>query len=260
MQKNEWAFMTGASSGIGRAFAEALAQRGLNLFLVALAGSGLSDLAQAWANQYQIETAWLELDLAQKDALEKIRKEIERKDPDVSIAVNAAGFGYFGAFSAMTPEQIDGMIKVNVLAVMQLSLLFLERMKQRGSGTLINIASIAGHLPYPYAAVYAAAKSSVHSFTRAVWAENQNQNIRIVSLSPGHTKTNFDSVSKEPDSIHLFPDEHPRDIAEKTLAHLSGKNCTFFTRPTHPLKIFAARLLPIKVFAWMLRRLMHAKS
>ena len=255
MSKGEWAVVTGASSGIGRAFAKSLAESGMNLLMIALEKEELAKLAKNWAEKYQIQTQWRALDLSSEGAVRLLAQDIEERKMDVSTLVNAAGFGYFGEFLSMSPEQIDKMVKVNVLAVIELCYFVLPKLKHRGGGTMINIASIAGHLPYPYAAVYAASKSMVHSFTRALWAENQDPAIRIISLSPGHTKTNFDHVSKEPDGIHLFPDEDPEVIAKTTLGRISSRRCTVFTRPTHILKVQSARLLPIRTFAWMLRGL-----
>lgn len=257
MAKGEWAVVTGASSGIGRAFAKRLAESGTNLFMIALEKEGLEKLAKSWGEQYQIQTHWRAVDLSSERAVPQIAMDITEKKIDVSLLINAAGFGYFGEFLSMNPEQIQKMVKVNVLALIELCYFILPRLKSRGGGTIINIASIAAHLPYPYAAVYAASKSMVHYFTKALWAENRDPHVRIISLSPGHTKTNFDRVSKEPGTIHLFPDEDPEVIAKTALERLTSRRCTVFTRPTHILKIQSARMLPIKLFAWMLRGLAH---
>ena len=255
MSKGEWAVVTGASSGMGKAFAKRLAESGKNLFLVALEKEELEKLAKEWSAQYGIQIHFRAIDLSSEDAVPHIVNDIQEKKMDVAFLLNAAGFGYFGDFLAMKPEQIEKMVKVNVLALIKLCYYVLPKLKARGGGTIINIASIAGHLPYPYAAVYAASKSMVHYFTKALWAENRDPNLKIISLSPGHTKTNFDNVSKEPNSIHLFPDEDPEVIAKTTLDRISSRRCTVFTRPSHVFKVGSARLLPIKTFAWMLRAL-----
>ena len=259
MDKTEWAIVTGASSGIGKAFAEQLAQQGYHLFMVALESDSLAELSKKWSEQYQISIHYRALDLSTGGAVATLIRDVEQKGMDVSVLVNAAGFGYFGDFLAMNPDQIDRMVKVNVLALIELCYYILPKLRSRHRGTIINIASIAGHLPYPYAAVYAASKSMVHSFTKALWAENQDKGVSIISLSPGHTKTNFDHVSKEPNGIHLFPDEDPKVIARTTLERISPHRCSIFTRRTHRLKIQSARLLPIKTFAWMLRGLANSK-
>ena len=221
MRKGEWALVTGASSGMGEAFAEQLAQRGMNLFLVALEADRLSELSKAWEDQYKIKILWRNLDLSDPVSVRTICTEVEGENLDVSVLINSAGFGYFGEFLSMAVDLIDRMVKVNVIALVQLCHFFLLRMKARRDGVIINIASIAGQLPYPFAAVYSASKSFVHFFTNVVWAENREKNIKIVSLCPGYTKTRFEAVSKEPSSIHLFPGEDPRNISKKTLSRLS---------------------------------------
>ena len=255
MPKGEWAVVTGASSGIGRAFAKRLAESGTHLFMIALEKEELEKLAKTLREDYPIQTEWRAVDLSSEGAVRQVITDMEEKRMDVAMLINAAGFGYFGEFLSMSLGQIEKMVQVNVLALIELCYYILPKLKSRGGGTLINIASIAGHLPYPYAAVYAASKSMVHSFTKALWAENRDPAVRIISLSPGHTKTNFDHISKEPGGIHLFPDEDPEVIAKTTLERISSRRCTVFTRPTHILKVQSARLLPIKLFAWMLRGL-----
>lgn len=244
---------------MGKAFAKRLAESGSNVFMIALEADELEKLAKSWSEQYQVKIHWRALDLTSDRAVPQIAMDIAEKKMDVSFLLNAAGFGYFGEFLLMNPDQIQKMIKLNVIALIELCHLVLPKLKSRGGGTIINIASIAGHLPYPYAAVYASSKTMVHYFTKALWSENRDRNIRIISLSPGHTKTNFDNVSKEPDSIHLFPDEDPDVIAKTTLARV-GSRCTLFTHPTHILKVVSARLLPIRLFAWMLRGLANKPS
>ena len=255
MEKGEWALVTGASSGIGRAFAERLAERGINLLLIALEEDLLSQFARNWHQSYHIQAIWYPLDLADPMSIEKIRKQIESKNLQISVLVNAAGFGYFGDFSSMPPKQIDRMIQVNVTSLVQLCGFLLPQMQGRGRGTIINIASISGFLPYPYAAVYAAGKSFVHGFTRAIWAENDNRKVKIISLCPGYTKTNFENTSNEPSGIHLFPAEDPFEMAGKVLKKISGNRRTIFTNITHPFKICFARLLPLKIFARLLKHL-----
>ena len=255
LRKGDWALVTGATSGMGKAFAEQLAQQGLNIFLIALEEDKLAELSRSWTTTYQIQTGYLRVDLSEPDFVEKIRLAIESKGVRINVLINAAGFGYFGDFGAMSPEQIQKLIQVDSVAIVQLCRLFLPQMQKEKRGVIINIASIAGFVPYPYAAVYSAAKSFVRVFTNAIWAENEEKNIRIIALCPGYTKTNFEKVSTEPSGIHLFPGENPAEIARKTLANLSRHWCTVFTKASHPFKVLGAKLLPLKAFAGLLRYL-----
>jgi uncharacterized protein len=260
IQKGDWALVTGASSGIGRAFAQALASRGANLFSVALEAGELAKLSIDWQTRYKVQTIDLALDLADPNSFRTIEREVDSRKLEIAVLINAAGFGYFGSFTSMTHEQIAKMVQVDVISLVQLCRLFFPKMIMRKRGAVVNIASIAGCLSYPYAAVYSAGKSFVHLFTRALWAENPEKAVKLISLCPGYTKTNFEKVSTEPESIHLFRGEDPKDIADKTIRHFSHNSCTVFTKPFHPIKVLAAKMLPLKMFAWMLRYLSTAKN
>ena len=254
-EKGQWALITGGSSGIGKAFAEALAARGLNLYVMALDSGPLSELASQWRQTHGIEVLFKAGDLTQEDCLGMFLQDTEKRKLHFSVLVNAAGFGYFGPFCEMSDEQIENMIQLNVIALAKMCRFFLKQIRPDQKGALINIASIAGTVPYPYAAVYAASKSFVSSFTRAVWAENDKKDLAIVSVCPGYTQTNFEKVSKEPGGIHLFSPEDPAEIAQKVLRHLSPGKPVFLTRSVHRLKIILAKLVPLKVFAAILRHL-----
>ena len=254
MEKGNWALVTGASSGIGKAFAERLAQRGMNLLAVALDETKLSGLSRQWQETYGIQSLAFSIDLSDPASPRKIYEEVERRNLPVDILVNAAGFGYFGDFPNMTEAQVCKMVQVNATCSVLLCHFFLPRMQARKRGAIINIASIAGFVPYPFAAVYCATKSFVRLFTKALWAENREKGVKIVLLCPGYTKTNFERVSTEPSGIHFFRSESPYDIADKTLRRVSDSGgCTLFTRFSHPLKILGAKVLPSKAFASILR-------
>ena len=252
-EKNSWAVVTGASSGIGRALAERLAQHGMNLVMVAREGEKLSELSRLWQDTYGIQAHPVGLDLSDPDSPRKVYEEIEQRNLSIDLLVNAAGFGYFGDFQDMTEEQVTKMVQVNATAIVQLCHLFLPGMQARKKGAIVNVASIAGFVPYPFAAVYCATKSFLRLFTKALWAENKEKNVRIILLCPGYTKTNFERVSTEPSGIHFFSSEDASDIADKTLRRISSSGgCTLFTRLSHPFKILAAKILPSKLFAAIL--------
>ena len=255
MNKGEWALVTGASSGIGKAFAERLAQRGLSLVMVALHAEPLADLARRWEKEYGVQCVPLAVDLADPAAAQIIGREIQNRNLSVDVLVNCAGFGYFGDFQVMPADQITRMVQVNAIAIAALCRSFLPAMQARNKGAIINVASVAGFIPYPFAAVYSATKSFIITFTKAMWAENQAKNVKILLLCPGYTKTNFEKVSAEPGRVHLFSGEDPHAMAEKALNSLSPSRCQLFSQRSHPIKILAAKMLPAKAFAGILRYL-----
>ena len=195
------ALITGASSGIGTAFAQELAMRQINLILVARSQDKLYQLAEQLQHQAPIKVEVIVQDLTEQQAAKKVYDLIEKKGISIDFLVNNAGFGDYGAFSQRELPRQAEMIQLNIVALVELTHLFLSKMQQRGAGNIINVASIAGFLPLPYLSVYAATKAFVLSFSEALWAENQGTDINILALCPGPTDSNFFKVADFPEGF-----------------------------------------------------------
>ncbi|WP_267384803.1 SDR family NAD(P)-dependent oxidoreductase [Cyanobacterium sp. uoEpiScrs1] len=195
------ALITGASSGIGTAFAQELAMRQINLILVARSQDKLYQLAEQLQHQAPIKVEVIVQDLTEQQAAKQIYDIVEEKEISVDFLINNAGFGDYGEFAQRElPRQVE-MIQLNIVALVELTHLFLLKMQQRGAGNIINVASIAGFLPLPYLSVYAATKAFVLSFSEALWAENQGTDINILALCPGPTDSNFFKVADFPEGF-----------------------------------------------------------
>jgi len=205
------ALITGASSGIGYAFAQALARRGMNLILVSRSEDKLTALAQTVMDQWNIDAQVIIQDLTEPDAAIKVADAVSAKGLTVDMLVNNAGFGDYGAFSDRPRQRHLDMIQLNIAALVDLTYQFLPGMQQRRSGTIINIASIAGFQSMPYLSVYAATKAFVLSFTEALWAENKPYNIRVMVSCPGPTETSFFKEAQFPESMRSVS---PRQVAQ----------------------------------------------
>jgi len=189
------ALITGASSGIGAVFAQALAKRQTNLVLVARSQDKLNQLAQQLQEQYPIQVEVLVQDLTGPDAAKSVFEAVTQKNITIDLLINNAGFGTYGSFSESSlPKQLE-MIQLNIMALVDLTYQFLPQMQQRGSGAIINLSSIAGFQPLPYMSVYAATKAFVLSFSEALWAENQDKGVKVIAVCPGPTKTNFFDIA-----------------------------------------------------------------
>jgi uncharacterized protein len=195
------ALITGASSGIGTAFAQELAMRQINLILVARSQNKLYQLAEKLQHQVPIKVEVIVQDLTEQQAAKKVYDTITEKGLNVDFLVNNAGFGDYGAFTQRELSRQAEMIQLNIVALVELTYLFLSEMQQRGTGNIINVASIAGFQPLPYLSVYAATKAFVLSFSEALWAENKGRNINILALCPGPTDSNFFEAADFPDSF-----------------------------------------------------------
>lgn len=179
------ALITGASMGIGAAFARELAARGMNLVLVARSVDRLQALADELTPRHGIRVEVVPADLSQPDAGRAIAETCSRLGLEVHLLVNNAGFGTSGPFHTISPERERDEVMVNVLAVVDLTHRFLPGMRARKAGGIINVASTAAFQPIPYLAVYAASKAFVLSFSEALWAECQEEAVRVLALCPG---------------------------------------------------------------------------
>ena len=188
--------ITGASSGIGEAFARRLASEGHNLVLVARSEKILHELCDELMLKHQITAHYVATDLTAYGAHEELFKETERFGFEIDWLINNAGFGAMGDFAGLEITRAMDMISLNVSALVSLTHLYLPGMRKRASGKIINVSSAAGFQPIPFMAVYAATKSFVTSFSEAIAEENRPYGIQVLALCPGSTKTNFFKASE----------------------------------------------------------------
>jgi short-subunit dehydrogenase len=185
------AVVTGASSGIGRAFALALADRGHDLVVVARDTARLDALAKELGDAYGANAEVLTADLSDPVALAMVEARVADSDRPVDLVVNNAGFGTSGQFAELPIEREQQEIQLNVLALVRLTHAALGGMVERGRGGVINVASIAGYQPTPGNATYGATKAFVNSFSQAVHEELKGTGVKCMVLSPGFTRTEF---------------------------------------------------------------------
>src|SRR5438874_4164181 len=188
--------ITGASSGIGEVFARKLAALGHNLLLVARSEEKLVALCNELGRSNNIHAQYVALSLSQTDAPAKLFAEARNRDLEIDLLINNAGFGSMGDFAKLDPARELNMIDLNVHALVELTHRFLQPMRERRSGRIINVASTAGFQGVPFMATYAATKAFVLSFSEALWEENRPYGIRVMALCPGVTETNFFEASR----------------------------------------------------------------
>ena len=189
--------ITGASSGIGMAFAETLAAKGANVILVARSKGKLDALAARIKKNHNVAAEVIVADLSENTAPDKVFAVVEKRGHHVDILINNAGFGAHGPFQFLPGEELQKMIMVNVMALARLTHLFLIRMVEAHAGIIINVASTAAFQPVPFMAVYGATKAFVLSFSEAIWAEYREHGIRVCALCPGATETGFFKIAGE---------------------------------------------------------------
>lgn len=182
--------ITGASSGIGEAIARALAKPGFRLILVARSANAL----EAHAYEFRSSGATVDviaMDLTSENAPQRLFDQINKLNICVDLLVNNAGFGSYGYFHESDIAKQMNMIDLNIKTLVQLTHLFLPGMLAQNKGAILNVSSTASFQPVPFMATYGATKAFVTNFSVAVASELCDTPIRIISLCPGRTKTNF---------------------------------------------------------------------
>ena len=185
------ALVTGASMGIGAAFARSLATKKYDLVLVARSQDKLEELAHELNTNHGVQVNIWVADLTVATAAQEVFDAVKSWDWTIDLLINNAGFGDYAAFVNCDRSKQISMIQLNVLALTELTHLFLPSMVERTSGSIINVASIAGLQPLPYLSVYAATKAFVVSFSESLWAEVKGSGVRVQALCPGATESNF---------------------------------------------------------------------
>lgn len=222
--RNQTILITGASSGIGAAFARALAARGSDLILVARRRDRLVALAAELEASDGVSVTAITQDLTSPTAGSDLFASVVAGGLQVTGVINNAGFGTFGPFIEEDHERLAVEIAVDVNAPVQISAAFLPGMVSARSGFLINVASMAAYAPAPRMAVYGAAKAFVLSFTEALWAETRASGVTVFALSPGATSTEFNTVVGTDDATAGARMRTAEDVVATALAHLDRRS------------------------------------
>jgi len=208
--------ITGASSGIGAAFARALAARGSDLVLVARREDRLRALASELEAAHGIRCTVIALDLSTPNPGAALLRRLGGRLPD--LVVNNAGFGIQSQVAATDADRLAQEVAVDVAAVVDLCRTFVEPMIARGSGVILNIASTAAYQPVPGMAVYAASKAFVKLFTEALWYEARPHGVTVFAVSPGAVASEFFDQGRRISAP--TPYWHPSRIADAGLRAL----------------------------------------
>jgi short-subunit dehydrogenase len=181
------ALVTGASSGIGKSFAEQLAAKGMNLVLVARRVNRLDSLSAHLRAAHGVQVTVCQVDLSAADAAHRILGLTSALD--VGLVVSNAGYGLKGEHAAHDPDALAAMLMVNCNAAMQLANGFIPRLRKRGKGGIIFVSSVEAFIGCPYSAAYSASKAFVKSLGEALWGELGSEGIDVLTICPGATDT-----------------------------------------------------------------------
>ena len=189
--KDGYALVTGASSGIGYELARLLAKDGKKLVVVARSQGKLEELKTEIENKYGTNVKVLSKDLSDPKAPQEIFSELEKDSVNVDVLVNNAGFSVWGKFSETDWQKEAEMIQVNITSLIHLTKLFVNKMLETQWGRILNVASLCGFVSAPLESVYCASKSSVLHFSEALADEVRGTGVSVTCLCPGFTETLF---------------------------------------------------------------------
>ncbi len=213
------ALVTGASAGIGEAFARALAAERYDLVLVARRRERLETLAKELAERHHVAATVEAVDLAEEAELAGLAERVAADPPD--LLVNNAGFGSMGRFAELDVERELEQIRLNVLALVRLTRAALPGMLERGRGSVVNVSSLAGESAGPFSATYAATKAYVTSFSESLHEELRGTGVCVQALLPGFTRTEFQEVAGvDPGIVPAFAWMSPAQVVAASLAAL----------------------------------------
>jgi len=252
--------ITGASSGIGESFARRLAARGDNLLLVARSENKLASLCNELGRASNINAQYVAMDLTERDAPKQLFEETNRRKLEVELLINNAGFGSVGDFSQLDLQRELNMIDLNITSLVALTHLYLQPMRERKSGAIINVASTAAFQPVPYMTTYAATKAFVLSFSEALWEENRAHNIKVLALCPGVTETNFFSAARMGEKPQMRVAQTPEQVVETALKGLQRNNSHIISGWTNFLTTQSERLFPRSLITRMAGRMMRSQA
>ncbi len=249
------ALVTGASAGIGAAFARALAARGYALVLTARRADRLEALARELGDRHGVQVVTIPEDLADPAAPERLATALEARGLHVDVLVNNAGYGVPGRFDRVPWPTHDAFMRVMVTAVCELTYRLLPGMVERKWGRVINVASLAGHLPAPAGhTLYAASKAFLIRFSEALAAERAPDGVFTTAVCPGFTYSEFHDVTGTRAKVSRMPKVLWMDadaVAEQGYAAVMRGDPVFIPGRVNRLLAWLARILP----AALVRRL-----
>jgi short-subunit dehydrogenase len=250
------AVVTGASRGLGAAYAHELAARGWDLFLVSRDGARLEGLAADLKARHAAGVGTAVLDLSQPDAAQRLYVAVKENGRPVELVVNNAGFGMYGEFLDMPMARLQEMLRLHVNTVVESLRLFLPAMVEQGRGGVINVSSLAGFFPLPYFAEYAATKTFLINFSEAMAAEMRGHGVRVQVCCPGKTETDFHLTAGH-ESRNLLGTHTAGEVVRRSLDALERGPVVVIIGWQARMFVPLSRLLPRSLLRWAATRWMR---
>lgn len=248
--------ITGASHGIGRAIAHEWASKGISIVAVAIDESALEDLKEEVEAKYDVSCSILTKDLLNPDTPNEIFNWCEQNNIHIQVLVNNVGLGSAGSFEETTMEFDMCLVKLNIFPMIQLTKLFLPKLKKFDKSYILNMSSLGSYRPIPYKALYTASKAFIYSFSKAISSELKGDNVQVSVSCPAGVYTNADVVDriKASGKIAKWTSLYVDIVASYIVnGMLKGKSLIIPGRGAKVLMVLM-RLMPESLNRWMVGR------
>ena len=253
--KDSYALVTGASSGMGYEYAKLFAKDGKNIVVVARSGDKLEGLKRDVEKDHGTKVMVLVKDLSDPKAPQEVFSELEKAGINIDVLVNNAGFDVYGKFQDTDWRKEAEMLQVNIIALTQLTKLFLKKMLEKKSGKIMNISSMVGLVPAPWSSVYGGTKHYVLGFSNAIAHELKGTGVSVTCFCPGNTKTAFWERGGARDAKGNRRGTLAMDAASAArfgYRALKKRRTTAVAGPVYSLMMFGIRFMPRRLACYVM--------
>jgi uncharacterized protein len=254
-QAHPLSLITGASAGIGAAFARALAARGHDLVLTARRADRLEALAEELRGKHGHKVTVIAADLANPAASQQLSAALDAQGLQVDWLINNAGYGVPGTFDTVPWQRQADFIQVLITAPAELTRYLLPGMRQRGYGRIINVASLAAHVPGSAGhTLYAASKAYLVKFSQSLALENRGHGVNVCALCPGFTWSEFHDVTGTRDMMNKLPDfmwQSAAEVVEQGIAATERGDVVYVTGRVNRFIKALVKLMPDRMALWL---------
>ena len=260
-QARPLSLVTGASAGIGAAFARALAARGHDLVLTARRVDKLEALADELREEHGRNVTVIAADLANPAASQQLSSTLDARGLQVDWLINNAGYGVPGTFDKVPWQRQADFIQVLITAPAELTWHLLPGMRKRGYGRIINIASLAAHMPGSVGnTLYAASKAYLVKFSQSLALENREHGVNVCALCPGFTRSEFHDVTGTRDMMNKLPGfmwQSAEEVVEQGIAATERGDVVYVTGRVNRFIKVLVKLMPERMSLWLSARESH---
>jgi short-subunit dehydrogenase len=220
---DQWALVTGASSGLGAEFARQLAGRGMHLVLTARRKDLLDELAAELHAKHATRCEVIACDLSIPGEPLRLIQEISRRGVRIDLLLNNAGFGVVGEIEDAQVDRLLELVRLNIAAAVELTYRYLPGMLERKHGAIINMSSLSAFQPVAYMSVYASSKAFLLHFSEALAVETRDRNVAVLAVCPGVTRTPFFDIAGAPGWLQKHASHSPERVVRTALDALGRK-------------------------------------